>query len=523
MKTTTERPRGQGLPLAAAIDIGSNAMRLRIGGLTAEGRLDVVAQHREAVRLGHDAFTLGQLSPETIERSAAAFTAFRRLIDAHPVGALRAVGTSALRDAGNGRELIECIEAATGIRIEVISGEEEARLIHLALRHRLPLLGEHTALLIDIGGGSVEVSLCERGDIVAVESFPMGTVRLLELFTAQATGGADHRLLDEYIEAMLDKVGEAILGHHIDLCVGSGGNIESLAALGVQMLGNERADRLTHRDLRRIGKRLQRMGFAERIEALGLRPDRADVIVPACHVLTAVCGLAPEVDLHVPGTGLAEGVLIDLLGQHEPGGAEPGHQAIAWAHALARRFHADIEHAEHVARLAIQLFDETRTLHGLGDRERLVLHVAALIHEIGLSVRASGHHRHAHYLAMSLPMLGIAEGDRPLIAALLRYQRKRFPEAEHSPCRELGRKQQRRLYRLVVLLRLAIALDKERKGRIARVRLSREDEAWRLDFTGQGDCMLEIWALGKQAMFFETVFGHPLRLPALPITEASGD
>ena len=497
-------------------------MRLRIGGLSADGRLDVVVQHREAVRLGHDAFTRGSLSPETIARAEAAFTAFRRLVDAQPVGALRAVGTSALRDAANGSELIERIAAATGIRIEVISGEEEARLIHLALRHRLPLLEEHTALLIDIGGGSVEVSLCERGDIVAVESFPMGTVRLLELFNTQSTDGTDLRLLDEYIEAMLDKVGEAILGHRIDLCVGSGGNIESLAALAVQILGNERCDRLAHRDLPRIGKRLQQLGLAERIETLGLRPDRADVIVPACHVLTAICGLAPEAGLHVPGTGLAEGVLIDLLGQHEPGGAEPGHQAIAWAHALARRFHADIDHAEHVARLAIELFDESRTLHGLGGRERLVLHVAALIHEIGLSVRASGHHRHAHYLAMSLPMLGIVEADRPLIAALLRYQRKRFPEPDHSPCSELGRKQQRRLRRLTVLLRLAIALDKERKGRITRVSLSREGDAWRLGFEGEGDCMLEIWALGKQAGFFEAVFGHPLRLPALPITEPSG-
>ncbi len=523
MKTTTERAPETASPLGAAIDIGSNAMRLRIGGLTAEGRLDVIAQHREAVRLGHDAFTQGRLAKATVERSVLAFAAFRRLVDAHGVGTLRAVGTSALRDAANSAELIDRIAAETGIRIEVISGEEEARLIHLALRHRLPLLSDHTALLIDIGGGSVEVSLCERGDIVAVESFQMGTVRLLELFDGQSTGRAGLRLLDEYIESMLDKVGEAILGHRIDLCVGSGGNIESLASLGVQLLGNERSDRLTHRDLRRIGKRLQRLGLSERIESLGLRPDRADVIVPACHVLTAVCGLAPDAELHVPGTGLAEGVLIDLLGQHEPGGAEPGHQAIAWAQALARRFHADLEHAGHVERLAAMLFDEGRELHGLGGRERLVLRVAALIHEIGLSVRASGHHRHAHYLAKSLPMLGIAEDDRPLIAALLRYQRKRFPDPEHGPCSELDSEQQDRLCRLTVLLRFAIALDKERKGRIGRVGLSPEDDGWRLSFDGQGDCMLEIWALGKQAVFFEQVFGVPLRLPALPIAEAGRD
>ncbi len=522
MRTTTDTATGPGQPLAAAIDIGSNAMRLRIGGLTADGRLDIVAQHREAVRLGHDAFTRGRLSEATIERAVGAFEAFRRSIDGQPVGSLRAVGTSALRDAANGGELIERVERATGIRIEVVSGEEEARLIHLALRHRLPALEKRSAMLIDIGGGSVEVSLCERGDIVAVESFPMGTVRLLELFAGREGGDPNLRLLDEYVEAMIDKVGEAILGRRVEFCVGSGGNIECLGGLGVHLLGNGRPDRLTHRDLVRLGERLQAMGVAERIETLGLRPDRADVVVPACHVLTAITGLTPDVELHIPGSGLAEGVLIDLLGRHEPGDDAPGHQAIAWAQAMARRFHADIEHAQQVAWLADRLFDQSMALHGLGSRDRLVLHVAALVHEIGLSVRASGHHRHAHYLATSLPMLGVTAGEHALIAALLRYQRKRFPDPEHAPCSGLGKKQQRRLRRLVVLLRLAIALDKERKGRIKGLTLTPEADAWRLEVAGDGDCMLELWALGKQAAFFEQVFGVPLRLPALPVAEAAG-
>ncbi len=506
------------MPLAAAIDIGSNALRLRIGGLTTDRRLEILQQHREAVRLGHDAFTTGCLSAETIARAVAAFCRFRDIIDAHPVGPIRAVATSALRDASNSELLIEQVFRRTGIRIERISGEEEAQLIHLAIRHRLPGLDEKTAMLIDIGGGSVEVSLCHRGDIIAVESFAMGTVRLLELFATERQGEPDLRLLDEYIEAMLDRVGRAIAGWQIDLCVGSGGNIECLGGLAVQLLANPHADQLAFRDLLRLSKRLQRLSYRERVEKLKLRPDRADVIVPAVHVLSRLCGLARDADLHIPGAGLAEGVLITLHEQNGMGAALPAHQAVAWAKALAERFHADIEHAGQVARLADSLFEQTTELHGLAERERLLLRVAALIHEIGLSIRSSGHHRHACYIASSVPMLGLDRREQAIVAALLRYQRKRFPDDGHAPCRDLPAKQQQLLRRLTVLLRLAIALDKERKSQVTRVSISEtRDGHRRLQLEGNGDCMLEAWAVGKQVAHFNDVFAVELRIsPARP-------
>ncbi len=517
MKTTIDAVASSLMPLAAAIDIGSNALRLRIGGLTADRQLEILQQHREAVRLGHDAFTSGYLTDETITRVVTAFGRFREIIDAHPVGPVRAAATSALRDAKNSDVLIEQVRQQTGIEIERISAEEEAQLIHLAIRHRLPGIDQQTAMLIDIGGGSVEVSLCHHGDIIAVESFAMGTVRLLELFRNDHGEGADLRLLDEYIDAMLDRVGQAIAGWKIDLCVGSGGNIECLGSLGVQILANDRADRLTFRDLSRLSKRLQKLNYCERIEQLRLRPDRADVIIPATHVLRRVCSLVSDVDLRIPGAGLAEGILLALHAKNGVGEALPAHQAVAWAQALAKRFHADSDHAGQVARLADSLFLQTVDLHGLGERPQLLLRVACLIHEIGLSIGTSAHHRHAYYIASSVPMLGLTKREQLLIAALLRYQRKRFPDEAHFPCSELAAKQQHMLYRLTVLLRLAMALNKERKEQVSQVKISmtKDGNGRHLVFDGQGACMLEAWAVAKQAVHFENVFGVALLTPKI--------
>ncbi|MDQ7010481.1 MAG: Ppx/GppA family phosphatase, partial [Mariprofundaceae bacterium] len=340
-------------PLAAAIDIGSNAMRLHIAAPSAEGGLKAIHYHREAVRLGHDAFTRGWLSGDTMEKAVQAFTTFRSIIDRHPVQAIRATGTSALRDAANADELVSHIKDRTGIDIEVISGEEEARLIHLAVRNRVPEMGKTKTLLIDIGGGSVEVTLARRGDIIALESFRMGTVRLLEMF--RDTNAQSPKIINEYIASMQQKVREEIAGTRVDFCIGTGGNIEALGELGVSLLGNPSGNQLRYKDVKKLARRLQSMSYEERVEQLGLRPDRADVILPAALVLKAMMQLARPAPLLVPFAGLADGVLLDLIYGKSGDGRARAHQAIAWAKSMARKFHADLDHAQQVRVLARKL------------------------------------------------------------------------------------------------------------------------------------------------------------------------
>ncbi len=497
-------------PLAAAIDIGSNAMRLHIAAPSAEGGLKAIHYHREPVRLGHDAFTCGRLSDETIEKALQAFTTFRSIIDRHPVQSVRATGTSALRDAANADELISHIKGKTGIDIEVISGEEEARLIHLAVHRHVPEMAKTKTLLIDIGGGSVEITLTRCGDIIALESFRMGTVRLLEMF--RDTNAQSPKIINEYIASMQQKVREEIGGIRVDFCIGTGGNIEALGELGVSLLGNPSCNRLRYKDVKKLVRQLQPMSCDERMERLGLRPDRADVILPAAIVLKAMMRLARPAPLLVPFAGLADGVLLDLIYGKSGDGRAQAHQAIAWSKSMARKFHADPVHAQHVRVLARKLFSGFRGIHTLDERDLLLLQVASLVHEIGITVRPNKHHRHAWYLITASPMVGLNTIEKRLVATVVRYHRKRTPSTDSLPFRELSQTEQRRVRQLNVLLRLAIALDRERRGNVRAIHVSHQKNTSHLHIKGKGDLLLERWALRKEAAWFESVFGHRLEI-----------
>ncbi|HEB78093.1 MAG TPA: Ppx/GppA family phosphatase [Methylothermaceae bacterium] len=497
-------------PLHAVIDIGSNAIRLRIGALGHTGRLDIIEAVRAPVRLGQDAFRHKVLQPATIGQAVETFADFRSVLERKgvPLTQLRAIATSAMREAKNRQELIDKVKGATGIEIAVISGTEEARLVSLAVRHALPQLEKQNALHIDIGGGSVEFVVLEQGQVTALESLKMGTVRLLSRF-----GGEDDRkfirLLDEFFAANAAKIRELIDGTDIDIAVGTGGNIEALGQLGRQLLGGDSPRRLKYGKLKELGKILDSLNYQERIEKLELRPDRADVIIPACHVLRQVIKLVGKPDLLIPGVGLAEGALLDLLQRRRSN----AHQdALAWAGALARKYHVDQSHARQVCRLALQLFDQLTMVHELPARDRLLLELAALLHEIGIFVRPDGHHRHAHYLLSAMPMLGISEDEQRLLALVVRCQRKKLPREDDPLLVGLSKKEQERWLKLVALLRLAIALDKERRGAVRQVHCHFDGRRIDIACSGEGDLLLERWAALRQKTIAETAFDCPIEI-----------
>ncbi|HED14047.1 MAG TPA: Ppx/GppA family phosphatase [Gammaproteobacteria bacterium] len=498
--------------LAAVVDTGSNAIRLHLCGLDAAGELNLVQYRREAVRLGQDAFTLGHLTESTMQRTVEAFKSFRTIIDRYPVRVIRATATSALRDAHNANDLVAKVLHATGIEIEVITGAEEARLIHTAIRQHLPKLDNMTVLLIDIGGGSVEVTLSDHGDIIALKSFKMGTVRLLELFRSAPGDQEFTSLLKEYTEAMQQQIRNEISGIEISCCVGTGGNIESLGELGVSLLGNPSTRSISYNDIKKLGKILGDLRLDERIEQLQLRPDRADVIIPAVQVLKSVMKLARPADLIIPDTGLADGILVELLHERGLDSVALERQAMAWANALARKFHADMAHAKQVRWLVSVLFTQTKKLHRLDNRYKLLLEIAALTHESGMAILPTGHHKHAFYLLSASPMIGLSNNEKMLVASVVRYHRKRFPDSEHDPFKQLSSSAQACAFTMIVLLRLAIALDKERKGHVHKVRLATSKNGWYLDAQGEGDLLLEAWAARKQAIWFEQVMSTSLTI-----------
>lgn len=296
----------------AAIDIGSNAIRLIIGETDPFGDIRILKKVREPVRLGEDSFGSGEISAKTFEKATTAFLKFKDLLSANGVRHVKAVATSALREARNRDSFVQEIKRASGIPIEVIDGIEEGRLIFSAVAHRVNL-EDSTALLIDIGGGSVELTVAIDGSPVGTQTFKLGTVRLLQLLQQR---GLKEKNLEELIAEQIGPARSFLQNQTrkggIDFAIGTGGNLECLGKLRVSLLHKSSIFSMTRAELNEIVTHLQSLTVKERIQYLRLRPDRADVVIPAALVTKTVMEIANIERLSIPYVGLRDGLLAEL-------------------------------------------------------------------------------------------------------------------------------------------------------------------------------------------------------------------
>ena len=495
------------MPTLAAIDVGSNAIRLTVASTDGDRRLYILEDVREPVRLGQDVFSRGVIAEDTIDRAVEAFRRFSQTIRQRNATWTRAVATSATREAQNKEIFIDRVGQAAGIELTTIGSEEEARLIHLAVAKKINLKNK-LAMLVDIGGGSTEVTLATSESIVSTESFKMGSVRLLQLLE-----GVQHnehhftRLVQEYVDATQRRIKAEIGDREIGLCIGTGGNIETLGDLRREVLSKDKDSPVSADELASIITTLCSMTYPDRVKRLGLRPDRADVIVPAAIIIQKIMMQAGMDELHIPRVGLKNGLLLDMLQELY---GEKRHmnrdQVIASALQLGQKYSLDEQHGKTVARLAVGLFDQTRNLHHLGLEHRLLLEVAALLHDIGTFVNVAGHHKHTQYLLMSSPLIGLTHDQTAIIANVARYHRKSMPKPQHEAYRILSTRDRVVVSKLAAILRLADAMDNEHASKVEEIHVEWEKPDFLVRLRGSGDLLLEKWALIKKAPMFEEVY-----------------
>lgn len=495
------------MPTFAGIDVGSNAIRLSIGTVDGERKLSIIDNLREPVRLGQDVFTTGTIAEQTIDNSVEAFRRFRQAIDERAARWTRAVATSATREATNRDLFIDRIAQATGIEISVIGAEEEARLIHLAVEEKVNLRNK-LAMLIDIGGGSIEITLVAEGNILSTESFRMGAVRLLQVLEEKKHGEKHfNQLVREYVDATQRRLRKEIGSQKIDLCVGTGGNIETLGDLRCEVLGKDKNTVLEENELDALVRKLLGMSFEERVSQLRLRPDRADVIVPAAIVLHRIMKLAGVEQIVIPKQGLKDGLLIDMAQELYGEKRHPlRDQVMASALQIGRKYLFDEQHGTSVSRFAVQLFDETRTLHNLTLEYRLLLEVAALVHDIGGFINMAEHHKHTLYLLSATPVIGLNKEQMAIVANTARYHRKSQPKPQHDAYRVLPSKDRVVVSKLAALLRIADAMDNEHASKVTEFSVELRKPKFIIRLKGEGDLLLEKWALLKKAQMFEETF-----------------
>lgn len=492
---------------AAGIDVGSNAMRLLTAEFTTPATWTVLAEQRVPIRLGASVFGAegGSLPGELMDAALDALMSFRQRMDELGVRYYRAAATSAVREADNGYEFVQAVLDRAAIQLETITAGEEARLVWQAVSARVPVGGQRW-ILVDLGGGSVEVALADADTILWSESHAMGAVRLLAEFgTSTGSPRRFRRLAGEYIDTLMSRMTlEPSDGGGL---VATGGNIEELARLAGARVKDGVAT-LELGPLHDIINELADLTPEQRIARWGLRPDRADVILPAALVYERIAHLARADAVIVPNVGLKEGLLLDAVGNaaHFVERSDRRHRDIAAAAvALGRRYLFDEAHARHVTTLVLSLFDQLEELHDLDDHDRDILLAAALLHDIGQFISYRRHHKHSYYLIVNASLPDLVSRDMLLVALVARYHRRAEPSADHEGYEDLSADERDRVDRMAALLRIADALDRQHRQHVKSVKAHSSGREIRLELDAAGDVSLEEWAMEKKAQLITRV------------------
>lgn len=500
------------MPRFASIDVGSNASRLLIVESTSPTDIRIVFQDRMPVRMGHEVFLTGKLDAQSLRQCLSALSSFAKALQTHRVEHLRAVVTASARYSDNAEELLQNA-LNLGIKLESIDGTEEARLVKLAVEKRLPLTGKR-ALLCDLGGGSLELSEVNHDEVRFSTSLTIGTVRLLESFLSAAPVSAhEETLLTEYMERVLQPIQGNFLKRSFDLVAGTGGNFDAIAALcpGLPVFGRPSID---VRKARALLTQLKRLRPIDRRARYGLKPDRADVIVPALYVLLAIADLARTDVIVAPGVGLKEGLIFDLVARFYnavPTGLDE-HSATRSAVQLGRRYHFDEPHATQVDRLAVQLFDQMKTLHRMTDDDRTLLRVAALTHDVGDFVNSESHHKHTEYILEHSDVMGLSADQRRVVGAIARYHRRAMPSTKHTTFKKLTPIERLRVRKLASILRLADALDRGHRSKVHHLEVKVEPTTVVLSVNSRDDLSLEAWTVEQKSELFRKTFRRKVKV-----------
>jgi exopolyphosphatase/guanosine-5'-triphosphate,3'-diphosphate pyrophosphatase len=507
----------------AAIDIGTNSLHMIVVRVRPDFSFEVIDREKEMVRLGAGGLDGRALVPQAMNAALQTLSKFRRLAESHQVQHIEAVATSAVREAENGGDFLKAIVERTGIRARVISGTEEARLIHLAAAYGLGLTGE-AAVTVDIGGGSVEITYGTGERLEAGRSFKLGAIRLTERFVkSDPLSPRDERRLVHHIDAELRSYLDGLRERGFDRVVGTSGSILSIGTIAAAAEEGVVPTAVRNRRIRasqvhRVRKALCAAPLQKRLAIAGLEARRADIAVAASVLIDVILRRLGAADITLCDLSLREGLLLDYVAAHR---AEIVHveqypdvrrRSVI---ELAERCSYAAGHARHIASLALALFDATRGLHALTDREREWLEYGALLHDIGVHISYERHHKHSSYLIRHGDLRGFDPQEVEIIALLARYHRRATPSRTHDSFGGLPKKLRRAVRTLGAILRLAETLDRSHAQIVAGLRLEDGIDEARLLLDARGDAELELWAASRHKAPFEAVIGKPLRIEAI--------
>ena len=504
----------------AAIDVGSNSIHMIVAEADVEGGITTLWRMKEMVGLGRASFPDRIIPRETIDRAIAVLTRFQQAAQQRQCEKIVATATSAVREAANGGDFIERVARQTGLDIRVISGREEARLIYLGVRHGMNL-GAGPSLIVDIGGGSVELIVANSRRAFLLESRKLGAARMTAQFVKSDPINATDReaLLAHYAKELTPVVGEIMKLHPVR-AIGTSGTLENIALLcsperihhaDGNGAASPPANLIDRAAFRRMLEELTNTSSRKRAEIPGLDEGRRDQIVAGALLVDELFRRCKLKRMQMCKAALREGILVDYLSHHLPDLAirqqvpDPRMRSVL---ALARRCAWHKSHSEQVARLCVRLFDDTKSLHGLGTPERELIECGALLHDIGWHIGRTSHHKHSAYLIRHGDLKNFTREEVEIIAHIARYHRKSPPKQKHDTFAKLSPRARTIVRVGAALLRIADGLDRSHASvvRDIRCRTGGEDKVVKCTVSTRWDAQLELWGAKRKREMFEKIF-----------------
>jgi exopolyphosphatase/guanosine-5'-triphosphate,3'-diphosphate pyrophosphatase len=503
----------------AAIDIGTNSIHMIVVQVRKDLSFEVVDREKDMVRLGAGGLDGRSLTPTAMTSALHTLAKFKRLAESHKVDEIVAAATSATREADNGGDFIADVDRETGIRIKVISGTEEARLIHMAAAYGVDV-GSSSAVVVDIGGGSVEVTLGTANHLSLGKSFKTGVIRLTERFVkTDPLDRHDERRLVKFINREMGAYLDQVAGRKFDRVIGTSGTILSLGTMAVaDTTGTAPEDvrnrRVSAKALRRLRKRLVDANIAERLRVPGMDPRRADLSVAGSVLFDTIVRRLGAEEVTLCDLALREGLVLDYIHRNSArirkverypdvrrrSVIELGERCGYWS-----------EHAQQVARISLNIFDQTRSVHGLTDTEREWLEYGALLHDVGVHISYERHHRHSYYLIKNGDLRGFSPQEIEMMALIARYHRQATPKKSHEGYGDLNGSLRKAVKTLSAMVRLAEGLDRSHAQALNGLDLYPRGDDYLARLRATGDAELELWAAHRHVAPLEEVLGKPIR------------
>jgi exopolyphosphatase/guanosine-5'-triphosphate,3'-diphosphate pyrophosphatase len=518
MPTPNESNAAPGVPeVLAVIDIGSNAIRMVMAQLLPDGKLEVLERLQRAIRLGQDTFRTGQLRAETMRSAISILRDYRRLLNTYGVSRTRAVATSAVREAANADTFVDRVLMATGIEVSVISVAEEGRLTVSAVRRAVgeQFLKEGDTLVVEVGGGSTIMNLLHDGEIAASQSLPTGSVRMQEMLsTSTETAGQATRLIKRQISSAISTLKGTLPLKNVQVFMAVGGDARWAATQVGRPIEGAALRTVSREALDGLLGTCGSYTADELARTYHLPFFEAQTITPALLVYQLLLKAAGSKDMVVTDVSMRDGILGDLVD------SAPGHEAthpyteiIQSAQAVGQKYRTDLAHAQHTRMVAVRLFDELAAEHRLSGRHRLLLEVAALLHEIGTFVSSRAHHKHSYYLIVNSEILGLTQDELVMVANVARYHRHSRPKPSHPDYMSMSREARMVVNKLAALLRVADALDVSRTQSIRDFRCRIDNNVGFVIVVPAGlDLILERRSLAEKADMFQEIYGLDVHL-----------